>query len=207
MKDLCLDLGHGTRTIANMIVQAGIQLSRSSVQRILREQKPKMPARTAEEPTSEDNKPVPRHILLPKQPNRTWHLDLTVLTILGMRFHIAALLDGFSRKLLALKVYARTPTSIMMGALVRRTVGQSGKPRFLIVDHGCQFRTRFRTYVENTLGITPVSGKVRTYTFNGKAERFFRKRLWGHLAGIALRAPAAGAVRLPPPAQGEFPHV
>ena len=48
------------------------------------------------------------------------------------------------------------------------------KARFLVVDHGCQFRTRFRTYVEKTLGITPVSGKVRTYTFNGKAERFFR---------------------------------
>jgi transposase InsO family protein len=75
----------------------------------------------------------------------------------------------------------------MMGVLVRRTVEQSGKARFLVVDHGCQFRTRFRTYVENTLGITPVSGKVRTYTFNGKAERFFRTfKGWTRLVLFAL---------------------
>jgi hypothetical protein len=58
--------------------------------------KPRKPARSAERGAApESSKPVPRHILLPRVPNRTWHLDLTVLSILGMRFHVAALLDGF----------------------------------------------------------------------------------------------------------------
>ena len=75
----------------------------------------------------------------------------------------------------------------MMGALVRRTIKRFGKARFLVIDHGCQFRARFRTHVENTLGITPVSGKVRTYTFNGKAERFFRTfKEWARLVLFAL---------------------
>ena len=121
----------------------------------------------------------PRHILKPRKINRTWHLDLAVVTRLGRRFHIAALLDGYSRKLLTLKSYARTPTSIMMLALVRRAITEFGKPRFLVCDHGCQFRKLFRERLESKLGVTPVSGKVRCPTFNGKCERFFRTfRFW-----------------------------
>jgi transposase InsO family protein len=60
----------------------------------------------------------------------------------------------------------------MMLALVRRAIETCGRPRFLVCDHGCQFRTWFRERLERTLGVTPVSGKVRSPTFNGKAERF-----------------------------------
>ena len=62
----------------------------------------------------------------------------------------------------------------MMLAPVRRAVESHGRPRFLVCDHGCQFRTWFRERLELKFGVTPVSGKVRSPTFNGKAERFFR---------------------------------
>ncbi len=137
-----------------------------------------------------------RHILKPRKINRTWHLDLAVVTRLGRRFHVAALLDGYSRKLLALKSYARTPTSIMMLALVRRAIGKSGKPRFLVCDHGCQFRRWFRERLERKLGVTPVSGKVRCPTFNGKVERFFRTfRGWSSKILIAFFADKARTSR------------
>ena len=35
----------------------------------------------------------PRRILRPRKTNRTWHLDPAVVTRLGRRFHVAALLD------------------------------------------------------------------------------------------------------------------
>jgi len=146
------------------------KLSRSSAQRILRESKPCRPRPGMVPAMGEE----PRHILKPRKINRTWHLDLAVVTRLGRRFHVAALLDGYSRKLLALKSYARTPTSIMMLALVRRAIGKLGKPRFLVCDHGCQFRKWFRERLELRFGVTPVSGKVRCPSFNGKVERFFR---------------------------------
>jgi transposase InsO family protein len=185
MHSLGARFGSGTRTIAAAICRAGIALSRSSVQRILREPKPRrprpgvVPARGVE----------PRHILKPLKVNRTWHIDLAVVTRLGRRFHVASLLDGYSRKLLALKSYARTPTSIMMLALVRRAIGRFGKPRFLVCDHGCQFRKWFRERLESKLGVTPVSGKVRCPSFNGKVERFFRTfRAWSSKLLIAFFA-------------------
>jgi transposase InsO family protein len=170
MHSLGARFGSGTRTIANAICKAGIALSRSSVQRILREPKPNRPRPVTVPPSGKE----PTHILKPRKINRTWHLDLAVVTRLGRRFHVAALLDGYSRKLLALKSYARTPTSIMMLALVRRATKEFGKPRFLVCDHGCQFRKWFRGRLEKRFGVTPVSGKVRCPTFNGKVERFFR---------------------------------
>jgi transposase InsO family protein len=185
MHSLGARFGSGTRTIAAEVCKAGIALSRSSVQRILREPKPQRP-RPATVPASGKES---THILKPRKINRTWHLDLAVVTRLGRRFHVAAIIDGYSRKLLTLKSYARTPTSIMMLALVRRAVGEFGKPRFLVCDHGCQFRKWFRKRLEIKLGVTPVSGKVRCPTFNGKVERFFRTfRGWSSKLLIAFFA-------------------
>jgi len=178
IRGLCPDLAVGTRTIASMVVQAGIRLSRTSVQRILREQKPKRRRASAADVLLIDGQPVkPYHILRPRKVNRTWHLDLTVLRLAGRRFYVAALLDGFSRKLLAFQVFARTPTWVMMRALVGRTARACGVPRFLVTDHGCQFRYRFKRSI-GRLGIALVKGPVRSFRFNGKAERFFRTFKW-----------------------------
>jgi transposase len=96
MRRLGIRFGTGTRTIAAMIVDAGIKLSRTSVQRILREQKPERPRSPGA--AGGWNRRTPLHVLHPRKANRTWHLDLTALTAHGMRFHVAALLDGFLRR-------------------------------------------------------------------------------------------------------------
>ena len=83
---------------------------------------------------------TPHHLLTPERTNRVWHLDLLSLQILWLRFSVAAILDGFSRRLPCLRVYRRTPRARDMAALVRRVAKQFGKPRFVITDHGTQFR-------------------------------------------------------------------
>jgi len=176
--DACHHLDHGSRTIASRIVQLGVAISRTSVQRILREDKPKRPARVR----AADAKAPARatgHILHPKKRSRTWHVDLTVLVIFAARFHVAALMDGFSRKLLALKVYARTPTAAMMAALVKRVARQVGEaPRFVVTDHGPQFRARFEKLLGPLEHTDVVRGRVGNWRMNGKVERFFRTFKW-----------------------------
>ena len=132
----------------------------------------------------------PYHLLRPKCINRVWHIDLTQIRILCFRFAVAAILDGCCRKLLALRVYRRTPRSRHLTALVRRTVRQHGKPRFIISDQGTQFRKRFSAAMKRS-GITAVRARVRAPFLNGKLERVFRTvRIWWRLvlAGLTQKS-------------------
>jgi transposase InsO family protein len=62
--------------------------------------------------------------------------------------------------------------------LVKVTTKKHGVPANLITDHGIQFRNKFKQGLKS-LGIKHVRGQVRTPSFNGKVERFFKTlRLW-----------------------------
>jgi transposase InsO family protein len=120
--------------------------------------------------------------LRPETVNRVWPLDLTTVDLLFVRFYVVAVVDGFSRKLLALRVYKDAPASRNMIALVKNTVKRFGTPRFIVTDHGCQFRTEFKRFLKK-LKIDLVKGcKDRSKQFNGKCERFFKTfKLWQRL--------------------------
>jgi transposase InsO family protein len=112
------------------------------------------------------------------------------LNILWMRFYVAALIDGYSRKLLALRVYRDAPTTANLLALFRAAVREFGKPRFLVTDHGTQFRSRFRQAVKR-MKVELVKGCIRSCQFNGKAERFFKSfRIWQRVTLFAWRIPS-----------------
>ena len=131
----------------------------------------------------------PYHLLRPKWINRVWHIDLLSVQVLWRRFSVAAIQDGFSRRLLCLHVYNRTPRAREMAALVRRVAKEFGKPRFVITDHGTQFRRQFRTAMKKA-GIIAVQARVRAPYLNGKIERVFRTfRVWWRLvlAGLTQR--------------------
>jgi len=122
---------------------------------------------------------VPPHdLLLPSCPNHVWHMDLTCIRILWFRFTAAAILDGFSRRLLALKVFMKVPKQINTARLVRIATREFGKPGFLITDHGTQFGKQFHQSLHRRK-IHHVKGRVRAPYLNGKMERAFRTfKLW-----------------------------
>ncbi len=97
---------------------------------------------------------------------------------LWLRFSVAAIREGFSRRLLCLRVYRRTPRARDMIALVRRVAKEFGKPRFLRTDHGTQFRSQFRVGMRKA-GLLPVQARVRVPYLTGKIERaFLAFRVW-----------------------------
>jgi putative transposase len=183
----------GTRTIAAQIERASIALSRSTVQRVLKEPPHRKSGGVR---TVNDGELPPSvkafHILAPARANRTWHLDLTVIRILWFHFCVAALLDGYSRKLLALRLFSATPKTKDMLAVVKTAITVYGKPRFIVTDHGPQFRKRFtRVLARKPLAIAHVRGKVRSFRFNGKVERLFKTmKLWQRVAMLFLGADA-----------------
>ncbi len=172
IRKLCPENDFGTRSIARQMVRAGIQISRASVRRILEED--------FVEP-GRGNRPAPalpsiraEHLLKPDRPHHVWHTDITEIRVLWKRFEIAAVLDGYSRKLLAIRAFARRPNTHDMNLLIKEAVWQSeAYPKFLISDHGSQFRRRFKEACDKQ-GIKHVRGQVRAWQINAKVERFFR---------------------------------
>jgi hypothetical protein len=149
IRRFCPEPEFGTRTIARHLIRAGIAISRSTVQRVLREEPPKASSTNKHPAMAEPLGQEPDHLLTPTEPNRVWHLDFTCLRILCWQFTLAAVLDGFSRKLLCLRLNCHRPRSTDVICLLRGLIATFGKPHFLITDHGCQFRKRFSAVVKH----------------------------------------------------------
>ena len=192
----------GARTIANHILKAAIATSRSTVQRYLKQPAPranpiadgsvpKILARDSStavspsEPQSETSGQIESfHVLKPTRINHVWHVDFSTIKVFWFTFWTIVILDGFSRKLLAMKVSAASYTTASSLDVLKATLAQYGAPRFIITDHGSQFRETFAELVRGlSLGIDVVRGPARHPEFNGKVERLFRTlKLWQRVA-------------------------
>ncbi len=185
LRRLCPEREFGARTIATHILRAGVRISRSTVRRILNEPLPTKPK--GKKPHFDEFISMRAiHLMNPKQPNRVWHLDLTSVRFLWLHLRIAAIVDGFSRRLIALKVYRTAPTTDQMIRLFTHSIKGEGKPRFLITDHGCQFQKVFEDRLSH-LGVKLVQGRVGSWQINTKVERIFRTlKLWQRLSLMVL---------------------
>jgi len=177
----------GTRTIARHIVRAGLGISRSSVRRVLQEGPPD-PAQQHYQPRVTS---APDHVRHPKRSNQVWHLDMTEIRVLWKKIEIAAIVDGFSRKIITMKALGRRPTSEDLSELIEASIENGGEsPRFLVTDHGSQFRAYFHQSIES-LGITHVRCQVRTWQLNAKVERVFRDvKAWVRRSVLPFRTQA-----------------
>lgn len=88
-------------------------------------------------------------------------------------------MDGFSRKIVAMRAFKRSVKTKQIVALLDSAAESVGcVPMFMITDHGCQFRHRFRRALD-ARGITHARSPVGTWQFNAKIERFFRSlKFW-----------------------------
>ncbi|MEM6749182.1 MAG: hypothetical protein AAF612_01810 [Planctomycetota bacterium] len=120
IRALCPERDFGTRTIARHIMRAGIQISRASVRRILEEERPRGPKTCAS--TIAARRTAPDHFFRPPHPNHVWHMDMTVFRVLWMRFEVAAIIDGFSRKIMALKVFQGSPPTAELVDMIDKSM-------------------------------------------------------------------------------------
>lgn len=177
IRTVCPERDFGTRTIARHIMRAGIQISRASVRRILEEDPPQRPARG--DVVKSTRRTAPDHFFNPPRPNHVWHMDMTELRVLWMRFEVAAVIDGFSRRIMKLRVFRGTPTTDELIKLVDEAARESTVPRYVVTDRGGQFQIAFRQALQER-GIRHARGWCQTWQFNAKVERLFwsLKRWW-----------------------------
>ena len=136
LPDLVHDLVHrlkvewprwGTRRIAGQLARLGVKASRRSVQRILR--------RGPRKPTEPEvvNGSTGR-VLLAKRPDHIWMIDFTRVGGVVRPLWIGAVIDAFSRRVLAIGAVRGGPSSAFAVRLLRDAIRKNGTPRWLVTD-------------------------------------------------------------------------
>lgn len=127
----------GTRRIAGILAGLGVKASRTSVQRLLRRPPPPRRARRRR------GRAAPLHA---RHVGHVWIVDFTVVRQLFHSIVVGAVLDAWSRRIVALRVWRSEPDSAGACLLVRDAIRRHGRPTWLVSDRGRQFRSaRFRS--------------------------------------------------------------
>ncbi len=145
----------------------------------------------AEPPTEAKRNVQARH------PGHTWNIDIMVVPMTGglwcpalpfswpivwsFCWHVAAIVDHFSRKVVGFEVFRKTPTAKQIcDPSTDRGHGGSA-PQYIISDQGCQFQS---DYIEccDSHGIQPRFGAIGKSGSIALLERF-----WSTLKSEGLR--------------------
>lgn len=142
IRTLCPERDFGTQTIARHIMRSGIQISRASLRRILEEPLPRS-APSASSPQTGTPRAAPAHLPRPHRAHHVWHMDLTTVRVLWMRFEIAAIIAGYSRKIVGLHAFRGLPATSDLLKLIDSSITTNACPGFIITDRGVQFQKSF----------------------------------------------------------------
>jgi putative transposase len=193
----------GTRRIAGILARLGMKASRSTVQRALRERPPR---------PAVGGRVLPRRAgeLLAKRPNHAWLVDFTRVGGLFRSIFVGAVVDAFSRKVLALRVCAAEPTAAFAVRLLREAVGGYGAPRHLVSDQGPQLTSAVFSRALKRRGIRHRFGAIGESGSIALIERFWGSMKREYARGLFLYRPLRSIerdlLRLVSWFNGERPH-
>jgi putative transposase len=173
----------GTRRVAGVLVRIGIAASRSTVQRILRRPGKPAPAQAQVRGT--------RGPLLAKRPQHIWFLDFTRVGGLLRSVRVGAVVDAYSRKVLAIGVAPKEPSAASAVALLREAIRRYGPPTWVVTDHGKQFTAAAFIRALRLHGIRRRYGAVGRKGSISIIERFWRSLKSEHAHGLILFRPLA----------------
>jgi len=156
----------GTRRIAGKLARMGVKASRSTVQRILR--RPRAP--------NPDDRLIPRFLagLLAKRPNHIWMIDFTRLGGVVKPVFVGAVIDAYSRKVLAIGFIRGEPNSQFAARLLKRAILSYGAPTWLVSDKDRALRNKVVNALLTRFGISRRYGAVGRKGSICLIERFWR---------------------------------
>jgi len=158
----------GSQQIAATLARAGWKLARETVRRIRMEQPPPRKKPEVEEPSFRS--------VRARHPHHVWMLDLTAIpSLFGLfSFKLLAVLDVFSRRPLAWKVFLMEPSARSVRLLLQSALRRFGPPRHLVSDQGTQFTARsFRRWLKDK-AIAQRFGAIGKTGSIALIERFWR---------------------------------
>lgn len=108
-------------------------------------------------------------------PNMVWCCDFTYIRVANRYYYLCAILDLYSRKIVAYKVSPHIDTQLAIDTL-NLAIASRGKPSGLIfhTDRGSQFTSKtFRQYTDSMNIVQSFSAKGHPYD-NAAMECFFK---------------------------------
>ncbi len=166
---------YGSRKITVYLRGRGHRINRKRVQRLMG-----LLGLAGMAPGPNTSRPHPRHRVYPyrlrgvvvRRPNHVWRTDITYLRVARGFVYLVAVLDWYSRKVLAGRVSNTLDHGFCVESL-KHAVQSYGIPEIFNTDQGCQFTSEAFTGVLKAHGIAiSMDGRGRAL------DNIFVERLW-----------------------------
>ena len=176
----------GRRRLADTFARLGLHIAASTVERLVRRPLPSTTITPTTAPAQPDT-PAPK--VSASHPHHLWHVDVTVVPVAGswvpwwpfalatcwpFYWHLAAVVDHFSRAVVAVRLLKNNPSAKAMAAFLTHAVNVAGiAPTHLITDQGVAFKGAFQRWcVRNSVQLR--YGAIGKHGSIAVIERFFR---------------------------------
>ncbi len=168
----------GSRKVTQALKVEGVQINRKRVQRLMR-----LMGLESTAPKPDTSKPTPEHPVYPyllrgltmTRANQAWATDITYIPMAHGFAYLVAIIDWYSRRVLAWRLSNTLETGFCVEALKEALRG-FGKPEIFNSDQGAQFTSVEFTSVVLEHGIKiSMDGKGRCM------DNIFVERLWRSL--------------------------
>lgn len=169
---------YGSRRISRELRTKGLVVNRKRVQRLMR-----IMGLEAVAPKPNTSKPAPEHPVYPyllrnlsvNRPNQVWAADITYIPLARGFAYLVAIMDWYSRRVLAWRLSNSLDTAFCVEAL-EDALARFGQPKIFNTDQGSQFTAEAFTQVLLARGIKiSMDGKGRCL------DNVFVERLWRSL--------------------------
>jgi putative transposase len=167
---------YGSRRMTEHLKDLGHQVNRKRVQRLMRQMGieaiyPKKKRTTIRNPQHQIYPYLLRNVDVTR-PNQAWAADITYLPQKKGFMYLVAIIDWFSRKVLAFSVSNTMDSSFCVETL-KEALEKHGKPEIFNTDQGSQFTDSDFTGVLKTAGVQiSMDGRGRCQ------DNIFIERLW-----------------------------
>lgn len=168
---------YGARRIRHVLREAGYRVGRRRIRRLMR-----LMGLEAVYPKPNLSKPHPNHKIYPyllrnaaiERPDHVWSADITYVRLKQGWVYVVAVMDWFSRRVLAWETSTTLDSGFCLNAL-RRAL-RYGTPDIFNTDQGCQFTSTEFTDILKAHNIKiSMDGRGRAL------DNIFTERLWRSL--------------------------
>lgn len=166
----------GSRQMTSWLRLQGHRVNRKRIQRLMR-----LMSLEGIAPSKKTSAPHPQHRVFPYllkslqivRPNQVWAADITYIPVRGGHAYLCAVIDWYSRKVLAWELSNTLDASFCVRCL-KQAIAEYGCPEVFNTDQGCQFTSTdfVQVLLHNEIKVS-MDGKGR-WVDNVMVERLWR---------------------------------